>query len=166
MIRPTTTGRRPAARRGATVAEMALVLPVVLVFLFGAIDLAQVMYAYGTVSEAARTGARYAIVHGSSASSPVGPSANDATVTSVVKSNAVALDTTRLTVTSTWGAGSNDAACPVTVTVSYDCPLVGGGLVGLGPVTVSGTTTTSASACARPTATTPSARRPSAPTPA
>jgi Flp pilus assembly protein TadG len=79
--------------------ELAMVLPIVLVFILGSIDFAEAMYAYGTVSEAARTGARYAMVHGSMASSPVGPAANDATVESVVRSNALALNPSALTVT-------------------------------------------------------------------
>ena len=39
-------------RRGTSVTELAVVLPIVLVFVLGAIDFAQVMFAYGTVSEA------------------------------------------------------------------------------------------------------------------
>jgi Flp pilus assembly protein TadG len=134
--------RRPARpRRGTSVTELAFVLPIFLVFLLGTIDFAQVMYAYGTVSEAARAGARYAMVHGSMASSAVGPTANDATVATVVKNNALALNTSKLTITSSWGEGSNDATCPVTVTASYQCPLSVGQLVGLSSITVTGTTT-------------------------
>jgi Flp pilus assembly protein TadG len=120
---------------------MAIVLPIILVFILGSIDFAQVMYAYDTVSEAARGGARYAIVHGSMSSSPVGPAANDATVASQVKTYAPALDPSRLTVTSTWGAGTNDATSPVTVTVTYQCQLSIAGLVGMGNMTVKGSTT-------------------------
>jgi Flp pilus assembly protein TadG len=135
------TSRRRAARRGTTVTEVAIILPIVLTLVLGVIDFALVMYAYGTVSEAARVGARYAIVHGSAAASPVGPAANDATVASQVKAAAGGLDTSRLTVASSWGDAANDPNCPVTVTVTYSCPLTGGQLVGLSSVTVSGTTT-------------------------
>ncbi len=132
------TGR---GRRATTVLELALVLPIVLVFILGSIDFAEVMYAYGTVSEAARTGARYAMVHGAMASSPVGPAANDATVESVVRSNALALNPSALTVTSSWGAGDNNVTSPVTVTATYTCNFSVGKLVGLGTINVSGSTT-------------------------
>jgi len=137
----TPRGRAGRKRSGATAVEMAFVLPVVLLFLLGSMEVAQVMYAYGTVSEAARGGARYAIVHGASASSPVGPTANDATVETVTRSYAPALDPNRVTVTSSWGAGTNDATSPVTVTVTYNCPLSGAKLIGLGSITVQGSTT-------------------------
>jgi Flp pilus assembly protein TadG len=120
---------------------MAIVLPVILMMLLGTIDVAQLMYAYTTVSEAARGGARYAIVHGSMAASPVGPTANDTTVDSVARTYAPALNGTRLTVTSSWGSGTNDAGNPVTVTVTYQCQLATTQLIGLGTVNVKGTTT-------------------------
>jgi Flp pilus assembly protein TadG len=136
------TLRRTTTRRATTVPELAMVLPIVLVFLFGTLDFAQVMYAYGTVSEAARVGARYAMVHGYNSAAPVGPTANDATVASTVQTAALALNASQLTITSSWGAGDNAAGSPVTVTASYKVYLSVAGLVGLGSsVTVSGTTT-------------------------
>jgi Flp pilus assembly protein TadG len=120
---------------------MALVLPVVLLLTVGVMDFALVMYAYGTVSEAAHVGARYAIVHGSASSSAVGPTADDSTLQTHVKNAAPCLDASSLTVHSTWPDGSNDPGCHVTVTVSYPCQLSVGPLVGLNSVTVSGTST-------------------------
>jgi Flp pilus assembly protein TadG len=133
------SGRR--SRRGATTLELACILPVLLTMLLGTIDVARVMYAYGTVSEAARAGARYAMVHGARSGSPTGPSANNTNVADVVKANALALDPTYLTVTSSWGNGSNKASNPVTVTATYTCYLGIGQLVGLSSVTVRGSTT-------------------------
>jgi Flp pilus assembly protein TadG len=134
-----TTPRRGRARRATTVTELAITLPVVLVLLLGVIDFSLAIYAYGTVSEAARCGARYAIVHGSLASSPVGPTANDSTVQTVVQNNAAGL--TGVQVTSSWPNGSNDAPSPVTVTATCSCPLFVGRFIGINSVTVSGTTT-------------------------
>ncbi len=138
-----TTSSRPAARarRGAAVTEMAVILPVLLLFVLGIIDFAQIMYAYGAVSEAARVGARYAIVHGAASSAPVGPTANDATVQAEVQAAALALNTANLTVASNWAQGSNEPNCPVTVTATYSCPLTAGKLIGWNSITVSGTTT-------------------------
>ena len=48
---------------GQSIAEFALVIPVVLLLLAGLFDLGRLVYAYNTVSEAARYGARLAIVN-------------------------------------------------------------------------------------------------------
>jgi Flp pilus assembly protein TadG len=120
---------------------LAAILPFILVLLLGIIDFALIMYAYGTVSEAARVGARYAIVHGSRSASPVGPTANNATIDSVVRTNALALAAAQLTVNSSWNTGHNDANCPVTVTVTYNYHPFIGRLMGLGTIQLSGSTT-------------------------
>jgi len=141
FLRHRTSRHERGRRRGASVAEMALVLPVVLLLLFGTIDFTQVVYAYTTVSEAARVGARYAMTHGSLSTSPVGPTANDSTVQSEVVNNAYALQSSNLTVTSSWGQGSNQAGCPVTVSATYACPLTIGKFIGINTVDVTGSTT-------------------------
>ena len=51
-------------RRGAALAETAIVLPLVLTLSLGMLDLAIGVFRYNTVSQAARQGARKAIVHG------------------------------------------------------------------------------------------------------
>ena len=127
--------------RGTNLIEFALVLPLVVIFLLGTMDMGMLVYAYCTVSEAARGGARYAIVNGSMSAAPVGPTANDTTVASVVQNYAPALDPTRLTVTSSWPSSSNNATCPVTVTATYQYLLFTGRLIGIGPVNVKGSTT-------------------------
>jgi Flp pilus assembly protein TadG len=128
-------------RRGTSVTELAFVLPVVLVFVLGAIDFAQVMFAYGTVSEAARAGARYAIAHGAAASLPSGPTANDANVEAVVKYYAFGLGSSNVAVASTWTLGSNAIGSPVNVTATYNCKLSIGRLVGLSNFSVKGSST-------------------------
>jgi Flp pilus assembly protein TadG len=128
-------------RRGTSVTELAMVLPVVLVFVFGAIDFAQVMFAYGTVSDAARAGARYAIAHGAASSQPAGPTANDANVAAVVQFYAFGLGSSNVTATSTWTLGTNAIGSPVNVTASYTCKLTVGRLVGLSNFSVKGSST-------------------------
>jgi Flp pilus assembly protein TadG len=132
---------RARGRHGAASVELAFILPVVLVLILGTIDFAIIMYAYGTVSESARSGARYAIVHGSMAASPVGPGANDTTVANIVKANTPALDPANLTIASTWGSGSNTAGSPVSVNVSYNCPTFMLKVLGFNTIKVTGTTT-------------------------
>lgn len=64
--------QRPATkatpRRGAVLVEAAITLPVFLLLVFGLIDLGIAVQRYNLCAEAARIGARMAIVHGSDAS--------------------------------------------------------------------------------------------------
>src|SRR6266700_6705882 len=74
-----------ASRRddtGQGLVEFALVIPIFLVMLFGVVDFGRVIWARNSLENAAREGARYAIVHGGSASQscPVGPSSGLATI--------------------------------------------------------------------------------------
>lgn len=55
--------RADRAARGQALLEFALVLPVLLVALLGLIDVGRLVFTYNSVSEAARTGARVAIVN-------------------------------------------------------------------------------------------------------
>jgi Flp pilus assembly protein TadG len=56
--------RRP---RGQAIVEFALILPILLLILMGVFDFGRAIVAYNTVSEAARNGARVAIVNQTSA---------------------------------------------------------------------------------------------------
>ena len=58
---------REQPRRGAVTAEAALVLPVVLVLILGMFDLGVGVLRFNTLSQAARQGARQAMVHGANA---------------------------------------------------------------------------------------------------
>lgn len=54
---------RDAHGRGQTLVEFALVLPIFILLMFGLFDLGRAVYAYNTISNAARSGARTAIVN-------------------------------------------------------------------------------------------------------
>ena len=54
--------------------EFALVLPIFLLLITGLFDLARAVWQENTLAYAAREGTRYAIVHGSGSSTPLGPS--------------------------------------------------------------------------------------------
>lgn len=59
-----TTSRRQAGRRpGVTVVEMALVLGMAMLFLFGILEYGRYLMVRQTANNAAREGVRYAIVH-------------------------------------------------------------------------------------------------------
>ena len=57
--------RQVGARRGAVLVEMAIVSSVFLLLILGTFDLGIATYRYNTISQAARQGARQAVVHGS-----------------------------------------------------------------------------------------------------
>ncbi len=54
--------RRRKERRGQTLVEMALILPIFLLILMGIFDFGRAVYAYNTVANAARQAVRLAIV--------------------------------------------------------------------------------------------------------
>src|SRR5436190_16717899 len=117
---PVRNPRRCPGRGGATVLEMAVVAPAVLLLLFGMIDLGIAVYAYNTLAEAVRAGTRYAAVHGSHATGPAGPVANDKQVEDVVRSYAPGFVASRLRVSSTWPDGDNEPNSHITVSANYD----------------------------------------------
>lgn len=59
--------------RGQAMVEFALVIPVLFLLVLGTIEAGRFIFHYELVNNAAREGARYAIVHGSRSSCPSGP---------------------------------------------------------------------------------------------
>ena len=134
-------GRTVFDEQGSTLVEFAVVLVVLLTFLFGIMDFARYLYTYHFVCNAAREATRYAIVRGSTSGSTAcasattfGCNATAANVTSYVQSiTPRGISPSALTVTTTWpgtgpaGAatacdttnGNNSPGCLVVVQVSY-----------------------------------------------
>jgi hypothetical protein len=69
--------RRPNPYAGQAIAEFALAVPIFLLLLFGILEGARYAFFSAMVNDAARAGARYAIIHGSQAADgcPSGPPA-------------------------------------------------------------------------------------------
>src|SRR5262245_13285562 len=121
--------RRPA-RRGAVATEASVVIPVFLTLILGVIDMAVGVARFNSLSQAARHGARQAVVHGSLAPTkwnggPWGPSPIDEPATAAGNPAVDAvlpmlvhcpLDETRVRVE--WLEGSNSPGKPVRVTVT------------------------------------------------
>ena len=96
--------------RGATLVEYALVISIFIVFVLGIIEFARVTFAYSTLANAAREGARYGIIH-----------ANDtAGVESTTRALSTGLDGTLLTINTTWSSSD------VQVRVNYPVHLITG----------------------------------------
>ena len=103
------------ARAGSTLVEFAFVLLPLLAILFGAIEMDRMLLSYNAISESARAGVRYAVVHGHY---------NPTSTTNIeqVARNFVAmgiLDPARATVTVTYEDGTNHIGSPVSVYVTY-----------------------------------------------
>lgn len=104
-----TVDPKPKRQRGDGLVEFALVLPVLLLLIFGILDGGRAVYAYHVVANSAREGARYASVATRTADE----------VRSKVLTYAVALDPSHLSVVLTYPTETT-----VRVEVQYDFDLV------------------------------------------
>lgn len=112
-------------RRGSTMVEFALGFTVFLLLVLGMLDLGRGVWAWNTLVYATREGARYAIVHGASSDSPA--TASD--IEEQVRSFAVGLDSSQLTITTTWQP-TNSPGDRVLVQSNYSFQLVAAALFG------------------------------------
>lgn len=117
---------------GQTLLESALSITLLLLLLFGAIEMGMILNTYHTLSYAARLGSRYAIVRGADCSGLSGgcPAGVDDISAYVKSAPFVGIDGSQLTVSTIWSgppqlSGScayspcNHPGDQVTVTVSY-----------------------------------------------
>ncbi len=120
-------GRRDRSRAQA-LAEFALVAPIFFLMLFGIIDFGRYVYYVQVLNNAAREGARYAIVHGEVGVPSTGPpdDPSGAAVKSTVKNYLVGvIDGGALTITTDWrdptdsNPGNNIRGNLATVKVDY-----------------------------------------------
>ncbi len=113
-------GRKRGSERGAAQVEFALVILFTVVLMFWVIEMMSLVYTYTVLSDAAKEGVRYAIVHGSGVASPSGP-ADYTAVQTVVKNYAkLSLhDISAITVTPSYPDGDNEAPHRVKVIVTY-----------------------------------------------
>jgi Flp pilus assembly protein TadG len=125
MTRPRNSS--PASRqRGSTLIEFSIVSLLLFTVVFATIEFNRMLLIYTAVANAARAGARYAIVHGSSRTgtgvdAASGPGANPSQVVTVVQTYAGAspLNPSRLTIHVTYPNSSNAPGNLVRVAVTY-----------------------------------------------
>ena len=91
--------RKPSNERGQTYVEFALIVPCFLILLFSIMWLSLAVYSYNYVSYGAREGSRYAAVHGADSKQPV---TTASAVTTFVQNKTPGLNTSNLTVSTTW----------------------------------------------------------------
>lgn len=113
--------RRNAGRRGSALVEFAIVAMLLLTVMLACFEFDRMLLTYTSLANAASTGTRYAIVHGSVSPSASGPGNDPASVVTEVKNMAVLgmLDLSRLDVRVRYPDGHNDPGGQVTVTVVY-----------------------------------------------
>lgn len=99
---------------GQDLVEFALILPLLLMLTFGIVDLARVVMTYNTLSNAAREGTRYGIIHNHNSEAQI----KAHTMTLTTGTGIVASD-----ITVTRGGGL------IEVAVSHDTPLIMGFLI-------------------------------------
>lgn len=116
------------SQRGASTVEFAISSLLMLMLLFGILECSLLLYSYHTVSNAARQGSRWAIVRGSDCVASTCPATANS-VKSYVLTQVPLLDTTQVSVTTTWSSSSDctvtsssgpaGPGCIVAVQVSY-----------------------------------------------
>ena len=126
---------------GGTLVETALSISLLLIFLFGVIQISLALYSYHFISDAAREATRYAIVRGSTwgttcdsestGYASAGCTASQSDVQNYVKSVELpGIDSDNLVVTPTWATGPGATSCStcnaagdvVQVEVDYSFP--------------------------------------------
>jgi len=112
--------RQHSSERGQSLVEFALCVTLMLMLLIGVVEMCRIVLVFNTLSDGARIGTRYAIVHGSH------NSVSTTQIQSVVRSFLTGVNTSNVTVTTDYpdpvGAatsGCTNPGCRVTVTTSY-----------------------------------------------
>lgn len=102
--------------RGQAMVEMALILPILILIVFGIIEFGRIFNTKLIVSNAAREGARYAAVNGNTV--------NDEQIFDVVKNYVPSLDPLKVDPHVTPGQSERVRGTAVTVSVYYDVEIV------------------------------------------
>ena len=105
---------REKAESGAAAIELAVVLPVFVLMSYGGMEISHYAYTRLALSDAAREGTRYAMVHGAASSAPASAGA----IQTYVRSRIALIDGAQVTVTTTFTPDNNPGSL-VKVAVSY-----------------------------------------------
>lgn len=100
-------------KRGQTLVELALILPLLLLILMGIFEFGRVFNAYLITSHAAREGARVAVV-----------GSDDLQIISRIKDSIFYLDPTKMTVNISPSKSNRSRGSSVTVNLQYDIDII------------------------------------------
>ena len=109
---------RSDKRQGAVYVEFALGFLLFITLVFGVFEGARMIWAYASITHAAREGARYAMVHGHQ--SPVADSA----IETYAEARAPGLAPGDVTVTTTWEDTDKEGSSVVRVQVAYPISMI------------------------------------------
>lgn len=154
---PNVRPRRHSQRRqiGQALVEFAVIIPIFLTLMYAVIEFGRFIYMVQILNNAAREGARYAIVHGEASFCPSGPVADatkacdiaGANVKAMVRGFAIGVDPSSISFPtldsapqSAWIDGTGCRGCRVTIEVSMPFSTLVP-IVPLPTVTVKGTAT-------------------------
>jgi Flp pilus assembly protein TadG len=110
---------RRSRQRGSTIIEFLFIALTLLVVIFGSIELDRMVFVYTCLADAAKAGARYAIVQGSDRSGVDVTAATNLVTARVKYYSSLLMDPSKLTVQVTYPDGSNDTGDHVKVVVQY-----------------------------------------------
>ena len=104
------SSRNRRSGRAQALVEFAITAPIFLFMLFSIIDFGRYVYYVQILNNAAREGARFAIVNGANSFTPVGPATDNPAVATVVRNYAVGVigDDTILEIHSCWKPEKQD----------------------------------------------------------
>jgi Flp pilus assembly protein TadG len=105
---------RARSERGQSAVEFALVIPVMLLFVFGIFQIGITYFNNESIQTAARDGARAGAIHSGDSQVDVYQAVDDA-----IKANVTGLDLTKLTITKDCGSCNQDDMLTVTVTYPW-----------------------------------------------
>lgn len=120
-----------AAAPGQSLVEMALLLPILLLLMVGMLDLGRAFYAYITITNAAREGARYAASH------PTDDSSSIAAAVAEAASSGYTISSSNVSLNSGHSIQPGD---PITVTVSVNYSLLSSYVIKSGSIPLSAST--------------------------
>lgn len=131
MHAPTARPRRSGQDRGANIVEMALLLPLLMLFLIGVADLGRAFFAYVALTNATREGARFASRY------PFTASEDDVQkVIARVQDEPAVPGAAWTAITATVDGLGDAKGEPVTVTATLEFDTLIGSMIGLDPLTL------------------------------
>lgn len=111
--------RHGLRQKGVAMIEFALVLPLLLLLIFGSIDFGILLYNKAVLTNASREGARAGVVYVESRTEAAENAVIDSTITAYCQNNLITFGTANAPVVTKSRPSGRDSGDPLTVAVSY-----------------------------------------------
>lgn len=126
--------------RGQSLVEFALVMAPLMFVVATFVDAARFVFYWNSLAEAARAGARYAIVHGQDSSSPETGNVCSSTLQGIVRGRVASVKASDVSVSCAWPYGGNSSGNLVEIQASMTFVPFTSQFVGGVPITIYGKT--------------------------